>query len=197
MPHFTTIASFISGHPDTVAALFEQILLVCHEQGLLGNELFAIDGCKLPSNAAKEWSGTFKELEHKRAKLKRLIQHHMAAHQKMDKSQSIDDDKRQRTEQALDTLNKAHDKIDHFLKTASPRKGKGKKASEVKSNITDNESAKMTTSKGTIQGYNGLAAVDKKHQIIIWCASVWRGTRASHLTTDYRSHSSSLSTLNS
>ncbi|MFY0665567.1 MAG: transposase, partial [Natronospirillum sp.] len=28
-------------------------------------------------------------------------------------------------------------------------------------------SAKMTTSKGTIQGYNGVAAVDKKHQIII------------------------------
>ncbi|WP_246841230.1 transposase [Hahella sp. CCB-MM4] len=37
----------------------------------------------------------------------------------------------------------------------------------MKSNITDNESAKMTTSKGTIQGYNGVAAVDKKHQIII------------------------------
>jgi hypothetical protein len=32
---------------------------------------------------------------------------------------------------------------------------------------TDNESAKMTTSKGTIQGYNGVATVDKKHQIII------------------------------
>jgi hypothetical protein len=25
----------------------------------------------------------------------------------------------------------------------------------------------MTTSKGTIQGYNGVATVDKKHQIII------------------------------
>jgi hypothetical protein len=25
----------------------------------------------------------------------------------------------------------------------------------------------MTTSKGTIQGYNGVAAVDKKHQIIV------------------------------
>jgi len=37
----------------------------------------------------------------------------------------------------------------------------------VKSNLTDNESAKMTTSKGTIQGYNGVATVDKKHQIII------------------------------
>ncbi len=45
--------------------------------------------------------------------------------------------------------------------------GKGKITKEVKSNITDNESAKMTTSKGTIQGYNGIAAVDKKHQIVI------------------------------
>lgn len=57
--------------------------------------------------------------------------------------------------------------IEKFLKTASPRMGRGKKPKEVKSNITDNQSAKMTTSKGTIQGYNGVAAVDKKHQIII------------------------------
>jgi hypothetical protein len=45
--------------------------------------------------------------------------------------------------------------------------GQGKINKEVKSNITDNDSAKMKTSKGTIQGYNGVAAVDKKHQIII------------------------------
>ena len=45
--------------------------------------------------------------------------------------------------------------------------GQGKRRKEVKSNITDNESGKMTTSKGTIQGYNGVATVDKKHQIII------------------------------
>src|SRR5690606_8457241 len=45
--------------------------------------------------------------------------------------------------------------------------GQAKRPKEVKSNITDNESAKMTTSKGTIQGYNGIAAVDKKHQIIV------------------------------
>tara|TARA_R100000657_G_C4650566_1_gene94978 strand:- start:129 stop:1028 length:900 start_codon:yes stop_codon:yes gene_type:complete len=45
--------------------------------------------------------------------------------------------------------------------------GQGKKPREVKSNITDNESGKMLTSKGTIQGYNGVATVDKKHQIIV------------------------------
>lgn len=45
--------------------------------------------------------------------------------------------------------------------------GQGKRPKEVKSNMTDNQSAKMTTSKGTIQGYNGVATVDKKHQIIV------------------------------
>ena len=35
------------------------------------------------------------------------------------------------------------------------------------SNRTDNESAKMATGKGVIQGYTGVAAVDAKHQIIV------------------------------
>ena len=167
VPHFTTIASFVSGHASEIENLFEQILLICHEQGLLGNELFAIDGCKMSSNAAKEWSGTFKELEEKRAKIKRLINHHITEHKKIDKNESLGAERTKRAEKAIETLSKAQDKIDKFLKTSNPRMGQGKRIKEVKSNITDNQSAKMTTSKGTIQGYNGVATVDKKHQIII------------------------------
>jgi len=167
VPHFTTLASFVSGYSDEIEALFEQVLLICDEQGLLGKELFAIDGCKMPSNAAKEWSGTFKELEQKRDKIQRHIKHHITEHKKCDKNASRDDERRARSEQAIAFLSKAHEKIDTFLKTASPRMGKGRQNKEVKSNITDNESAKMTTSKGTIQGYNGIATVDKKHQIIV------------------------------
>ncbi|MCH7694848.1 MAG: IS1182 family transposase [Proteobacteria bacterium] len=167
MPHYTTIANFVSSCPKEIAELFEQVLFTCHEQGLLGNELFAIDGCKMSSNASKEWSGTFKELEQKRDKLKRQIHYHLNEHQELDKNESRDDERRKRTEQTIETLNKAHEKIDQFLKQNSPRMGQGKRPKEVKSNITDNESAKMTTSKGTIQGYNGIATVDKKHQVIV------------------------------
>lgn len=167
VPHFTTIAAFVSGSSLQIAQLFEQVLLVCHQQGLLGNELFAIDGCKMPSNAAKEWSGTLKELTAKRDKLKRQICYHLEQHKKLDEQANADEVRKARHQQSIDTLNKAHDKITDFLKTASPRMGQGKRPKEVKSNITDNESAKMTTSKGTIQGYNGVAAVDKKHQIIV------------------------------
>ena len=167
MPHFTTIASFISGYPEQIETLFEQILLICDEQGLLGHELFAIDGCKLPSNAGKTWSGTHTELAHKRDKLKKLIKHHMAEHQKLDQEDSYEAEQAKRVQQSIDTLNKAADKIETFLGNNAPRIGKGKTKNEVKSNITDNESAKMKTNKGTIQGYNGLAAVDKKHQIVV------------------------------
>jgi transposase len=166
-PHFTSIAGFVSGCSDEIEALFEQVLLVCHQQGLLGNELLAIDGCKMPSNAAKEWSGTLKELDEKRIKIKRQIQHHLKEHARLDAQASRDDERVQRIKQTIETLDQAHERIDTFLKVASPRMGRGKQGKEVKSNITDNESAKMTTSKGTIQGYTGVAAVDKKHQVIV------------------------------
>lgn len=167
VPHYTTLASFVSGRSEEIEALFEQVLLICDAQGLLGKELFALDGCKMSSNAAKEWSGTFKELEHKRDKIQRQIHYYINAQQQRDSADSREDERDQRTQQAIDTLNKVHDKIDRFLKTARPRMGRGKITKEVKSNITDNESAKMTTSKGTIQGYNGIATVDGKHQIIV------------------------------
>ncbi|NOZ10873.1 MAG: IS1182 family transposase [Gammaproteobacteria bacterium] len=167
VPHYTTIANFVSGYSEEIETLFEQVLLICDEQGLLGKELFALDGCKMSSNAAKEWSGTFKELEKKRDKIQRQIHYHITEHKRLDENESRDDERRARSEQAIETLTKAHEKIGRFLKTASPRMGKGKIKKEVKSNITDNESAKMTTSKGTLQGYNGIATVDKKHQIIV------------------------------
>lgn len=166
-PHFTTIAAFVSGHAEQVESLFEQVLLICHEDGLLGNALFAIDGCKMPSNAAKEWSGTFKELKEKRDKLRRQIKRCVREHKATDKRTRDGKEQAHRTEQKIYTLNNAADRIDEFLASNRPKQGQGRVKKEIKSNITDNESAKMTTGKGTIQGYNGVATVDSKHQVIV------------------------------
>jgi len=91
----------------------------------------------------------------------------MTAHQACDVNGVDESEQRERHEKTMSTLNKAHDRIERFLATESPRQGKSVKKTEVKSNITDNESCKMTTSKGTIQGYNGIAAADAAHQVII------------------------------
>lgn len=167
VPHFTSIASFISSYPDAIESVFEQVLLVCDEQGLLGNELIAIDGCKISSNAAKEHSGTFTEFEEKRAKIQRQIKACMKEHKQLDRRKPKERERKDQLAQSIDTLSKHAEKINRYLKTAAPRMGQGKRPKEIKGNITDNESGKMLTSKGTIQGYNGVAAVDKKHQIIV------------------------------
>jgi transposase len=57
-PDRDTIAHFISGRTEAVKDLFTQVLLKCYAPGLIGGELFAIDGCERPFNASKEWSGT-------------------------------------------------------------------------------------------------------------------------------------------
>ena len=64
-PDQDPIAHFISSPAEAVTDLFWQVRLQCPRRGLMGGEVFAIDGCKLPSNAAKERSGTIKEGEKK------------------------------------------------------------------------------------------------------------------------------------
>jgi transposase len=46
-PHFTTIANFVSGMDKEIIILFREVLLACDEMGLIGREMFAVDGCKL------------------------------------------------------------------------------------------------------------------------------------------------------
>jgi hypothetical protein len=46
-------------------------------------------------------------------------------------------------------------------------RGSGPNGKEIQSNVIDNESAKMPSSHGVIQGYNAQALVDSKHQVIL------------------------------
>ena len=48
--------------PD-IAHVFAAVLAICDQQGLIGREMFAIDGVKLPSNASKRRSGTRADFE--------------------------------------------------------------------------------------------------------------------------------------
>ena len=57
-PHFTTIADFIASLDREILRLFLEVLMICDAMGLIGKEMFAVDGCKMASNASKEWSGT-------------------------------------------------------------------------------------------------------------------------------------------
>lgn len=166
-PHYTSIANFVAKMHEQIEPLFTQVLMICDEEELIGRHMFAIDGCKLKSNASKEWSGTFDELERKKTRLARASKRIIERHQSQD---DLSEDVITHDEKQKEKLDKSADKITEFL--ATHNKKTGSKGKEVKSNITDPDSAKMTTSKGTIQGYNGIAINDDKHQIILQ-AQTW------------------------
>ncbi|MCH7677561.1 IS1182 family transposase [candidate division KSB1 bacterium] len=169
-PDHSTIAHFVSSMKEEIEPIFCNILLVCEELNLLGGTHFSLDGLKLPSNASKEWSGTFKELKKKRDKLQEKLTEVLSEHIRADETSASDSQRRQKQKKRLA---RQVERLDDFLKQNEPKKGKTK--AEIQSNVTDNESAKMPTSHGVIQGYNAQALVDDKHQIIVNAEAMGNG----------------------
>jgi transposase len=163
-PHFTPIAEFIARSDGEIERLFRNVLLVCDELGLIGKEMFAVDGVKLPSNASKEWSGTREDFQKKVTKLERAIGVLTERHRQADSQGDIGEEAAARA-QHIDTLKRVSAKIMGWLATHEDKVGAAGRVK--KSNLTDNASAKMKTSKGVLQGYTGVSVVDAKHQIIV------------------------------
>ncbi len=163
-PNFTTLAAFVSDLGDLTAKLFAQVLTVCDRQGLIGREMFAIDGVKLPSNASKARSGTRADFQRQAEKMEKAAKKMLDKHRDVDAANTDSD--AQREARSLERLQREAKQLRDWLEK-HPEDRKGSKGKVRLSNRTDNESAKMATSKGVIQGYTGVSAVDAKHQIVI------------------------------
>lgn len=164
-PHFTTLAAFIADMGELVTKLFAQILLICDRQGLIGREMFAIDGVKLPANASKSKSGTRADYQRQVDRMEGAAKQMLEKHQSTDCAPT-DEALVRRDAQKLERLQKEAQQLRDWLKI-NPEDRKGSKGSTRLSNRTDNESAKMATGKGVIQGYTGVATVDERAQIIV------------------------------
>jgi transposase len=161
-PDHSTIASFISSMQSEVQTLFCNVLLVCEELGLLDGTHFSLDGVKLSANVSKEWSGTLEELKHKRDKLQEKLQRVIAEHAQADKQPEVVVERQKKRERRFQLQ---VERLNQFLEEEKPKLGSEGK--EIQSNLIDNESVKMPSSHGVIQGYNAQALVDSRHQVIL------------------------------
>jgi hypothetical protein len=167
-PDHSTIAAFVSSMKDEILPLFGDVLLVCEEMNLLGDTMFALDGCKLPSNASKEWSGTFPELQKKKQKIEAKVAQLLAEQIQADRGQDEPSGPRasgSNRQQQVEKLQKKAELIDKWLAENQPKLGVAGR--ERQSNITDNDSATMMISHGVVQGYNSQALIDGKHRVIV------------------------------
>ena len=109
--------------------------------------------------------GPSKELQKKAEKIEESVRRLLSKHRKEDRGGLERGSQRDKERRAVKSLRGKARKIRLWLDENEERLGaRGK---PVKSNITDNESAKMPSGHGVIQGYNGIAAVDEKHQVVV------------------------------
>jgi Transposase DDE domain/Transposase domain (DUF772) len=178
VPDHSTIAAFVGSLKGESASLFRDILLVCAEPELLGGTHFALDGVKLPSHAAKEWSGTFAELRRKQEKLEEKLKEVLAQHEAAEKEGEAalgtgGRTERDKNQEQVKRLEHQAARIEACLAATDPKRGK--QGPEIQSNVTDNESAKMFTAHGVVQGYNSQALVDAKQQVIVHAEAFGNG----------------------
>ena len=127
--------------------------MICDEMGLIGKEMFAIDGCRLPSNAAKEWSGTIDTLKKKAERFEKRAEQLVSRHNQNDASgiegnTKANDTESERERKASEKLMKKAEYIKSFLKETREEPKLGASGKEVQSNVTDNE----TVGKGLHRG---------------------------------------------
>src|SRR6266496_3341163 len=103
-PNFTTIAAFVSDLGEAIGRVFTQVLLVCDRQGLIGRQMFAIDGVKLPSNASKARSGTRKELRSEAKKMDRAVRRMLTRHRQEDLTHACEPSLREREARQVERL---------------------------------------------------------------------------------------------
>jgi transposase len=165
IPHFTTLAAFVSEREEDIGKVFAAVLAICLRQNLIGHEMFAIDGVKLPSNASKAKSGRRADFEKQLTKLELAAKVMLQRHREED-DKGLEPGLDAKQAKRLARLRREASQVKDWL-ALHPEDRKGPSGSIRQSNRTDNESAKMATAKGVIQGYTGVAAVDAKHQVIV------------------------------
>jgi len=169
-PDHSTICAFVSSMKHEIMPLFRDVLMVCEQEGLLGGSFFALDGLKLPSNASKEWSGKLSTLQRKKEKLEGKLKRLLEEHEREDRG---DDDpsgpgsfpRKTNRDKQIKRIQSQAKRLKKWLQENEAKIGSNGK--EITSNITDNDSGQMISSHGFIQGYNGQALVDDKHQVVV------------------------------
>ena len=158
-PDHSTIAAFISANSDAVKGIFIQVLLICADLGLINGEIFGLDGCKQPSNASKEWTGKIDELKKKKDKLGTYIERLIEQHKKLDqyknakkiqnKYKKTAGDIKERRKKSRQRLKKKYKRMSGKLESLEPKRGTS--GEEVKTNLTDPQSALIKTGEGYVQ----------------------------------------------
>jgi transposase len=186
-PDFRTINDFRLRHGKALGGLFQQVLELCREAGMVKLGRVAIDGTKIKANASKHKAMSYDRMKKAEKEIKEQVAALLAEAERVDREEDKQYGRDRRGDELPAELARRETRLAKIqeakkaLETAAREKAKaeGKDPDDTEPpdkaqrNFTDPESKIQKTKDGFIQGYNAQIAVDDKHQIIV----------AQHVTT--------------
>ncbi len=180
-PDFRTISDFRKRHEVALSGLFEQVLKVCRQSGLVKLGRVALDGTKIKANASKHKAMSYARMVEKETELRRQIKEMFRQADAIDREEDrrYGPDRRgdelpeelARRETRLKKIREAKAALEAEARDKAVAEGKDPKTAKppakAQRNFTDPESKIQKTSDGFIQGYNAQIAVDDAFQVIV------------------------------
>ena len=180
-PDFRTIADFRKLHLKALEELFQQMLRLTLETGMMKLGRVALDGSKVKGNASKHKAmsyGRMKETEKRlREEVRKLLNQAEAADQEEDSRYGRDrrgdelPEELQRRETRIARIREAKRALEERVREQAKSKGKDPEEAQptkkAQYNFTDPESRMLKGSDGFLQGYNTQIAVEPVFQLIV------------------------------
>ena len=189
-PDFRAISDFRKRHLKALAGLFQQVLKLCRQAGLVKLGYVALDGTEIKANAGLNKAMSYGRMKQVEPKLAAEVESWLTQADKAEDRQHGGDrrgdempewlaNKEKRlakiraAKAALEAEAKAAAQLKDDDEGGTPKPGRKAKpvspepADKAQRNFTDPDSRVMPTRSGFIQGYNAQAAVDGANQIIL------------------------------
>jgi transposase len=180
-PDFRTIADFRKLHLKALEEMFQQMLRLTLETGMMKLGRVAVDGSKVKGNASKHKAmsyGRMKETEKRlREEVRKLLNQAKAADKEEDSRYGRDrrgdelPEELQRRETRIARIREAKHALEERTREQAKSEGKDpEKAQPTKKaqyNFTDPESRMLKGPDGFLQGYNTQIAVEPVFQLIV------------------------------
>ena len=180
-PDFRTISDFRKLHLKALEELFQQMLRLTLETGMMKLGRVALDGSKVKGNASKHKAmsyGRMKETEKRlREEVRKLLNQAEAADKEEDSRYGRDrrgdelPEELQRRETRIARIREAKQALEERAREQAKSKGKDPEEAQptkkAQYNFTDPESRMLKGSDGFLQGYNTQIAVEPVFQLIV------------------------------
>jgi transposase len=180
-PDFRTISDFRKLHLKALEELFQQMLRLTLETGMMKLGRVAVDGSKVKGNASKHKAmsyGRMKETEKRlREEVRKLLNQAEAADQEEDSRYGRDrrgdelPEELQRRETRIARIREAKHALEERAREQAKSKGKDPEEAQptkkAQYNFTDPASRMLKGSDGFVQGYNTQIAVEPVFQLIV------------------------------